>query len=225
MFMLWVFRIYVSTFQQHLQMEYTSLSWNDIRLHQDRLLKFCYPLSSLCFKSMLIYLVCTDCRTFHLSSLMTCNHVWHMTGVSSMMNATCRTGPYLSSWVFVSNSNFNGAPIAHTLVFYCGLLFAFCSLTLFVLRYVSSGYTNVVFRLSLYSLGFKLSLYLVRILYFVGLWIIIRLHQSKQTHSTTCQALLLCKYQIPSSFPCCCLQNMNKLSQWSFWYSTILCEI
>ena len=28
-----------------------------------------------------------------------------------------------------------------------------------------------------------------------------------------------------SSFPCCNLQNMNKFGQWSFLYSTILCEI
>jgi hypothetical protein len=36
-------------------------------------------------------------------------------GVSSMMNATCGTGPYLSS--FVSNSSFNGVPVAQTLTF------------------------------------------------------------------------------------------------------------
>jgi hypothetical protein len=95
----------------------------------------------------------------------------------------------------------------------------------FDLRYVGSGSINVVFRLSLYSLGFKLSLYLVRILYFVGIWLIIRLHQSNQTHSTTCQAFLICKYQIPSIFPCCDLQNMNMLIQWSFSYSMILCEM
>ena len=83
----------------------------------------------------------------------------------------------------------------------------------FVLRYVGSGNINVVFRISLYSLGFNLSLYLVRILYFVGFWLIIRLHQSNQTHSTTCQALLICMYQIPSIFLCCDLQNMNMLIQ------------
>ena len=77
--------------------------------------------------------------------------------------------------------------------------------------------TNVVFRLSLFLLAFKLSLYLVRILYFVEVWIIIRLHQSTPTHSMTCQALLLCKYQIISIFPCCNLQNMNIFSQWSFF--------
>jgi hypothetical protein len=37
-------------------------------------------------------------------------------GISSMMNTTCGTGPYLPSWTFVSNSSFNGAPIAQTLV-------------------------------------------------------------------------------------------------------------
>jgi hypothetical protein len=79
----------------------------------------------------------------------------------------------------------------------------------FVLRYVGSGYTDVVFRLSLYLLGLKLSLYLVRILYFVVISILIRLHQSKQAYSTTWQALLNCKYQILSIYPCCSLQNMN----------------
>ena len=86
--------------------------------------------------------------------------------------------------------------------------------------------TNVVFRLSLYLLAFKLLLYLVRILYFVEFWIIIRLHQSKPTHSTTCQALLLCKYQIISIFPCCNLQSMNIFSQWSFFiFSNYLWDV
>jgi len=73
--------------------------------------------------------------------------------------------------------------------------------------------------------GLYLSLYLVRILYFVVKWIRIILHQSKQTHSTTCQAFFVCKYQIPSSFPCCNLQYMNMSRQWSFLYSTIQCEM
>ena len=37
-------------------------------------------------------------------------------GVISMINATCGTGPYLPSWAFVSNSSFNGVPVAQTLV-------------------------------------------------------------------------------------------------------------
>jgi len=96
---------------------------------------------------------------------------------------------------------------------------------IFVLRYVGSGYTNVIFRLSLYLLCLKLSLYLVRILYFVVVWLITRLHQSKQAYSTTCKALLLCKYQIPSNIPCCNLQNINMFSLWSCLFSTILCEM
>ena len=95
----------------------------------------------------------------------------------------------------------------------------------FVFRYVGSGYTNVVFQLSLYLLGLKLSLYLVHILYFVVICILIRLHQFNQAYSTTCQALISCKYQIHSIFPCCNLQDMNMFSQWSFLYSTILCEM
>ena len=85
----------------------------------------------------------------------------------------------------------------------------FVLLLTFVLRYVGSGSTNVVFWLSLYLLGLKLSLYLVCILYFVVKWVLIRLHQSKKAHSTTWQALLICKYQIISIFPCCNLQNME----------------
>ena len=66
----------------------------------------------------------------------------------------------------------------------------------FVLWYVGSG----VFRLSLCLLSLTLSLYLVRILYLVVTWAIIRLHQSNQAYSTTLQALLIYKYQIHSIF-------------------------
>ena len=110
---------------------------------------------------------------------------------ASMMNATCRTWPYLLSGTFVFSS-----------------LSLSLSLT-FVLRYIGSGNTIVVFRLSLFLLSCKLSLYLVRILYFVVICILIRLHQSKKAHSTTWKALLLCKYEIISIFLCCNLQNME----------------
>jgi hypothetical protein len=63
--------------------------------------------------------------------------------------------------------------------------FLFFLLLTILLRYVASGYTNVVFRLSVCLLGLKMSLYLVRILYFVVICIPIRLHQSNQAHSTT----------------------------------------
>ena len=97
-------------------------------------------------------------------------------------------------------------------------MFAFDSLSLtFILLYVGFDNTNVVYLLSLYSLGLKLSLYLVRILYFAVVCILIRLHQSKKVHSTTWQALLNCKYQILSICPCCNLQNMNMFSQWYFF--------
>ena len=56
-------------------------------------------------------------------------------------------------------------------------------------------------------------------LIFAVICILIRLHQSK--NSTTWQALLICKYQIISIFPCCNLQNMNMFSQWSFSYARI----
>jgi hypothetical protein len=96
-------------------------------------------------------------------------------------------------------------------------LFSLSLSLIFVLRYVGSGYTDVVFRFSLCLLGLKLSLSLVRILYFAVICILIRLHQSKKAHSATWQALLICKYQIISNFPCCSLQNMNIFSQWSFF--------
>jgi hypothetical protein len=96
----------------------------------------------------------------------------------------------------------------------CLLFFLFLS---FVLRYVGSGNTNVVFRLSLSLLGLKLSLYILRILYFAVMYLLIRLHPSQQAHSTTWQALLFCKYHIFSIFPCCNLQDMNMLSQWYFF--------
>ena len=63
------------------------------------------------------------------------HHVWHLTvvGVSRMMNATFGTGPYLQSWIVFSNSSFNGAPFAQTLVSNeeYGPLLAFCPLSLF----------------------------------------------------------------------------------------------
>jgi len=209
-FTLWIFHLYVATFQQHLQMEYTSLSCNDVRLHQDRLHKLCYPLSCLCYWYVRLVLIAGHCIC-HRSWLVTMCDIWPVVGVSSIMNATCRTWSYLTSWAFVSNSSFNGAPLAQTLVSnvdYC-LPFVLSLLLTFVLRYVGSGYTNVVFQLSLCLLGLKFSLYLVYILYFVVICILIRLLQSKKAHSTTWQDLLVCRYQIISIFPCCNLQNME----------------
>jgi len=114
-FTLWIFHLYVATFQQHLQMEYTSLSWNDVRLHQGRLHQFCYALSCLCYWYVRFVLIAGHCIC-HRSWLVTMCDIWPVVGVSSIMNATCRTWPYLPSWAFVSNSSFNGAPLAQTLV-------------------------------------------------------------------------------------------------------------
>lgn len=91
----------------------------------------------------------------------------------------------------------------------CLLFFLFL---IFVFRYVGSGYTNVGFRLWLYLLGLKLSLYIVCILYFVDICIPITLHQSNQAHLRTWQAWIHCKYQIPSIFPCnlkTCTKHQN----------------
>ena len=50
------------------------------------------------------------------SWLVTMCDIWPVVGVSRVMTATCGTGPYLPSWIFVSNSSFNDAPVAQTLV-------------------------------------------------------------------------------------------------------------
>ena len=115
-------------------------------------------------------------------------------GVINMMNTTCGTGLYWPSWAFCVQLQFYCSSCCSNLSFLMRTIVSHLfSLSLtFVLRYVG------VFRFSLCLLGLKLSLYLVRILYFVVMWIIIRLHQSNQAHSKTCQDLLNCEYQIPS---------------------------
>jgi hypothetical protein len=52
------------------------------------------------------------------------------------------------------------------------------------------------------------STYMVGILYVVGIWTTIRLHQSNQGHSMASLALIFCKYHVPYFFPCCNLQSM-----------------
>ena len=118
MFTLWFFHIYVTTFLQHLQMEYTSLSWDDVRLHKDRLHEFCNPVwDRVTNEHWYVWFVQIAGHFICLCSWMvTMCDIWPVVGVSSMMNATCGTGPYISSWAFVSNSNFNGVPVAQTLV-------------------------------------------------------------------------------------------------------------
>ena len=73
----------------------------------------------------------------------------------------------------MSNSSFNGVPVPQTLVSnedHCFPFVLSLSLSLtFVLRYIDSGYTDVVFRLILCIFGLKLSLYFVCILYFVDI--------------------------------------------------------
>ena len=85
------FHLYVATFQQHLHMVYTSLSWNDVRLHEDRLHEFGYPLSIICHKWILICSVCTDCRSCLLFSLMTCYHMWHMSSFWRQQHHECHS--------------------------------------------------------------------------------------------------------------------------------------
>jgi hypothetical protein len=65
------------------------------------------------------------------------------------------------------------------------LFFLLLTFLLHVLRYTGSDYTNIVFGLSLFLLGIIVSLYLVRILYFVVMCSLTRLRQSNREHSTT----------------------------------------
>ena len=76
-----------------------------------------------------------------------------MCDIWSVVCVTCGAGSYLPSCAFVSNSSFNKVPVAQTV----GPLLTFCFFVFltFVLRCVGSGYTNVVFQLSLYLLGLK----------------------------------------------------------------------
>ena len=225
---MWIFDIYTATFQHNLQMEYRSLSWNDVRLHKDRLHEFSYPLSSLCHEWILICLVCTACRSFHLSLLM--NELAPCVTYYRLLALAASWMPLLEHDLIYHLELLCLTPVAVAqnlvyLMWTIACLWFSLSLT-FVLLCVGSGNTNVVFRLSLYLLGLKLPLYIVRILYFVVILNLIRLYQSKQAHSTTWQDLLNFKYQILSIFPCCDLQNMNMFSQWNFFlYWTSLCEM
>ena len=67
----------------------------------------------------------------HLSWLVIMCDIWPVVGVSIMMNATCRTWPYLPSSAFVSNSSFNGVPLAQSLVSNADNFFAICYISLF----------------------------------------------------------------------------------------------
>ena len=105
------------------------------------------------------------------------------------MSATCGTGTYLQSRTFVSNSSFNGAPVAQILIVSLrrtifGLLFSrslwplSLGMLVLVTQMLSSEFPYTY-------LGLILSLYLVGISCFVVLCILFRLHQSRQAHSTT----------------------------------------
>jgi hypothetical protein len=85
--------------------------------------------------------VCTYCRSYLCSCSwhITICHIWPVVGVSSIMDATCGSGSYLPSLTFVSNSSFNWVAVAQTLVFYCGPLFAFGSLSFWPLSFGMSA--------------------------------------------------------------------------------------
>lgn len=174
----------------------------------------------VCHEWTLLCSICADCRSFLLSSIRSCHNVWHINGCWCDQHDVCHlrdmslftflrlyptpvlTGSWCSDFSF----------LLWTIVYHLCFLF----LT-FVLRYVGSGCTNIVLRLSLCLLGLKLSLYVVLILYFEVTCILIRLQQSNRANSTTWRDLLLCKYQYPSSIQSRNLQNMNMLSHLCFF--------
>ena len=130
--------------------------------------------------------------------------IWPFVGVSSFMNATYGTWPYLPSSAFVSTSSFNDSPVAQTLVSnvnHCLPFVLSLSLSLW-----SLSFGMLVLVTQMFSFDFPYVYWvsncqsLVRILYFAVICILIRLHQSKKAHSTTWQALLICKYQCISIF-------------------------
>ena len=207
-------------------MEYAFLSWNDVRLHKDRLHELCFPLSRLSRMNTDMFglycaghFICLHSRLVTMSDIWAVSAAWMPLVEQDLiyhLESLCLTSVLLGSCC--SNFSF----LMRTNVYH---LFSLSLSLTFVLRYFGSGYTQVVFRLLVCLLGLKLSLYLVCILYFAVICTITRLHQSNQVHSMTWQALLICKYQIPSTFPCCKFQNMKMLSQWYLLYSTILCEM
>jgi hypothetical protein len=90
---------------------------------------------------------------------------------------------------------------------------------------------------SLYLFG-RIIRFLAGILYFVVTSVPIRLHQSNQAHSTTCLALIFCKYQVPYFIPNCSnlfIYNLLTLSVpcegfsrnaymlWVFWCVSSFC--
>ena len=78
----WIFHLYEAAFHQHLQMDYTYLSWNDVRLHE-----FGYPWWPCQeWTDMFgLYLL----QVISLSLLTTCNHLWHMTGCWRQQHHEC----------------------------------------------------------------------------------------------------------------------------------------
>jgi len=78
---------------------------------------------------VILYRVCFTYEDWYVWFVLTAGHficlrswlvtmcdIWPIFGVSSIMKSNCGTGPYLPSWAFVSNSSFNGFPVAQTLV-------------------------------------------------------------------------------------------------------------
>jgi hypothetical protein len=121
-------------------MEYTSLTWNDVRFHNDRLREFSYPLSRTFHEWTLIcYFICLR------SWLVTMCDIWPVAGISSIINATCGTGYYLTSWAFRSNSSFMGT---------CCSNFSFLMWTIVCL----------LFPLSLWPLSFRMLLLVTHML-------------------------------------------------------------
>jgi hypothetical protein len=98
----------------HIIIEYKEDHWLNLfmfcKLQHGKLEGIQYLQSSMACKS-LNHFICI------CSWLGTMCDIWPVIDVSSMMNATCGTEPYLPSSAFVSNSSFNGVPVTQPLVF------------------------------------------------------------------------------------------------------------
>ena len=146
-------------------MEYTSLSWSDVHFIRIAFMHF-----------VILYHVCVTNEHCYVWFVLIAGHFiclrsWFVTicdiqpvvGVSSIMNATCGTGPYLPSWAFVSNSSFNGAPVAQAFVSnvnHClpPFILSLSLSLIFVFWYVGSDYTDVCLPIFLMLIGSQIAI-------------------------------------------------------------------
>jgi hypothetical protein len=108
-------------------------------------------------------------------------------GVMSMINVTCGTEPYLPSWAFVSKYVLNAMIIWDSIRIEKVGRHHLCNLP-------EPTYQRTKVNKRENKRQTIVHIW-VRILYFVVIWMVIRLHQYNQAHSTIWQDSLFCKYQ------------------------------